>query len=309
MKSPPFLAGLLLAWFATSTPWPASANRVAALVPQFEPPASAELRDRFHNALARGLEQGGGEVVPATEVRARLSASAELQGCTVGPCLAKVISELKADRLVTAEISVSGKNYTIALRLVDQGGQEVWRATERCEICTVREADEAAARAATRVGPWLERPGPTDQARQAEKKAVRAPEPPAAAERPSPRVLVEKPPERRRMNGYRAGWIAALAVGGALAVASVPFLYYASRDGDTTCDPSVPRANCPTVYQGNLEAGLGLLLGGGVGLSGGVFGILFYLDRQYEKRRQARAGRLGLVPTVGGAAMSLEGRF
>ena len=110
---------------------------------------------------------------------------------------------------------------------------------------------------------------------------------------------------QRRWTPYRYGWIISLAVGGAFLVSSVPFLIYAARENQTTCDPSVPVTSCPTVYKGNLGAGLGLLLGGAVGAGGGGFALFYYLDKQAQKR----APRLSVMPTAGGALAGLEGRF
>lgn len=298
------LVSAALTWFALSTSAPALAGKVAALQPRFEPPVGAELRDRFHDALSRGLQQGGAEVVPAADVRSRLGGSEELAGCSGGACAVQALGELKAERLALAEISVSGKNYIISLRLLDQGGAEMWHATERCDICTVREADEAVAKAASRMAPWVGRPGPTDQAKAAAppppppKLAAPTPAPPPG---PSPLAPV---PEPRRFTPYRIGWIVSLAVGGAFLVSSIPFLIYAAKENQTTCDPSIPVTSCPTVYKGNLGAGLGLLLGGAVGAGGGGFALFYYLDKQAQKRP-----RVSLSPTAGGALLGLEGQF
>jgi hypothetical protein len=300
MISPRCLVSAVLAWFALSTGAPARAGRVAALQPRFDPPVSAEMRDRFHEAMGRGLQQGGAEVVPGAEVRTRLGGNEELAGCVGGACAVQALAELKAERLALGEIAVSGKSYIISLRLLDQGGAEMWRATERCDICSAREADEAVAKAAARMAPWVGRPGPTDQARAA------APPPPAVVPQPvPPAALAPTPsPEPRRWTPYRYGWIVSAVVGGAFLVTSIPFLVYAARENQTTCDPSVPVTSCPTVYKGNLGAGLGLLLGGAVAAGGGGFAVFYYLDRQAQKKP-----RLSLSPVIGGAGVGVEGRF
>lgn len=297
----------------------AGAARVAPLIPQIEPAGRTELRDRFHDALARGLQQGGeGDVISAAEVRSRLSGSEEMQRCTSGPCLLRASRDLKADRLALAEVAVSGRNYVMTLRLFDQGGAEMWRTVERCEICAVREADEALSRAAARMAPWVGRSGPTDQQRaESRPPPVPAPAPappaPSAPLSPPTAVAVTPPPtpsvqaqEVKGWTPYRYGWVAALAAGGLLVAGSIPFLAYASRDGMTTCGDDIPVRNCERIYQGNLGAGVGMLVAGLV-VGGGGFGVLYALDRQAIKKRSAP--RVSLLPLAGGAMAGLEGGF
>ncbi len=305
MIYPRFLAGLALAWFALGASAPAHGAKVAPLAPRLPVSAAPELRDRFQDAIARGLQLGavtGVEVMAGSDVRVRLQANNELLGCQGGTCLTRAVTELKVDRLALAEIDVSSKNYSIQLRLIDQGGAEIWRTAENCDICTVREADEAVARAAARMGPWIARPGPTDQANAAAQAKAAAAAPPVA---PSNIPSAEQTPEAHHLY-YRYGWISAAVVGGLFVVAAVPFLVYAGKDGQTNCDPSVNPRNCPTIYKGNLGAGLGLL-SAGVVAGGGTFAILYYLDRRQQ--RQSPPPRVSLVPTAGGAMLGLEGRF
>jgi hypothetical protein len=271
------------------------------------------MRDRFHDALARGLQQGGeGDVIPPAEVRSRFSGSEEMQRCTSGPCLLRASRDLKADRLALAEVTISGRNYVMTLRLFDQGGAEMWRTVERCEICAVREADEALSRAAARMAPWVERPGPTDQqraeTRPAPTPAPAPPPPPAAA--PAAVVPPPAPPsapaQEKGWTPYRYGWVAALAAGGLLVAGSIPFLAYASRDGMTTCGDDIPVRSCEKIYQGNLGAGVGMLVAGLV-VGGGGFGVLYALDRHAIKKRSAP--KVSLLPLPGGAMAGLRGGF
>src|SRR5437763_8286346 len=69
-----FSVAALLAFFTAPTV-AAAATRVAALAPQLRPSANNELRDRFHEALTRGLTSPDLEVIPAGEVRMRLGMS------------------------------------------------------------------------------------------------------------------------------------------------------------------------------------------------------------------------------------------
>jgi hypothetical protein len=145
-----------------------AAGRVAALVPQIKPPAAPELRDRFHEAVTRGLQAAGEDAVAASEVRLRLGASEELLGCAgTGPCVARATQALRVDRAVATEIDVTGKDYTIKLRLVDAVGRELTKVDEPCDICTVKEADEAVMRAATKLATAAKAlPGPSRSRRR-----------------------------------------------------------------------------------------------------------------------------------------------
>ncbi len=130
----------------------AATPHLAALVPQVRPLGAPEVRDRFHEAVTRGLQAGGDDVLGAAEVRLRLGSSEELLGCTgTGPCMARVAQALQVDRGVAAEIDVNGKDYVIKLRMLDPVGRELAKVDEPCDICTLKEADEAVARAASKL--------------------------------------------------------------------------------------------------------------------------------------------------------------
>src|SRR3954463_10313850 len=79
----------------------AAAGRIGALVPQVRPAAAPEVRDRFHEAVTRGLQTGGDEVIAAAEVRLRLGATEEMLACTgTGACVARAAQALRVVRVV-----------------------------------------------------------------------------------------------------------------------------------------------------------------------------------------------------------------
>lgn len=162
----------------------AAAPRVAALVPAMKPAAAPELRDRFHEAVTRGITTAGGvETVPAGEVRMRLAISEEQLTCSAaGVCAARAALTLRTDRLVATELNIVGKTYGVKVRLLDAAGREIAKADETCDICTVKEADDAIARAASKLIA-------SNAALITEAKPV------AAAEPPKP---VEPPPEAKK---------------------------------------------------------------------------------------------------------------
>src|SRR5678815_2788342 len=77
---------------------------------------------------------------------------------------------------------IRDRDYAIRLVMIDSAGRELARTEEPCDICTLKEADEAATRAAgklmlaTRSNPIATAPPPA-QPRQAE------PAPPATTQR------------------------------------------------------------------------------------------------------------------------------
>ena len=305
------------------------AARVAILPPSIDahPAFSEGKRNKFHDTLTKSLQDEAGvstPVIPADEVRQQLRGNKELQNCTAGPCLAVAAQQLSADRLVVARINVKGavggSAYTIELSVFDQTGNALpITGTERCgddsDGCNLSRAYEALRRASSGVAGQIvaekTAPHPADKPPEPQLKDPSAPEPVAAAPTPPPPPPPVAPPPPPVVNttpynhGYRYGWIAAAAVGGAFIISSIPFLYFASLEGQTNCGPTVPRNQCPQVYQGNLGPGLGLLLGGGLA-SAGAFAVLLYLDKR-EQRRHKTA--LLPVPIAGGAAFQLAGQF
>src|SRR3954468_18286941 len=108
LRSVASLLGLLV--LAGSTAHAAGA-RVASLVPQLRPGAAPELRDRFHEAVTRGMQASGDEVLGAAEVRLRLGATEEMLACNgSGACVARSAQTLRVDRIVAPEIDVNGKD-------------------------------------------------------------------------------------------------------------------------------------------------------------------------------------------------------
>jgi hypothetical protein len=290
------VAGLLIA-----TPlW--AAGRVAPLVPKLNPLGASEIRDRFHDAIARGLERPNAEVVAAPEVRLRLGSSEELIGCGAGPCLARVAGELHVDQLVASDIDVIGKQYTIKLRALSPSGRLLGQIEESCDICTLKEAEETATRVAGRLAS-VQMPAPDRP--PAPSGATEPAPPPAAA--PSPgnqqRGALESraapaPSDRRFPWRWLAIGSAALGVVG-LAV-GIPLL---AIDGNPTCDMPNPRRTCPDVY--NTAAAGGTLLGFGIaGLA--ASGVFFYLDHRAAHRPRPA---VSLLPLPGGAFVTAGGSF
>lgn len=301
-------------------PTAAAAGKVAALVPQIRPAAPAELRDRFHEAVTRGLQGGADEVIPAAEVRLRLGASEELLNCVgVGACVARASQALHADHVVATDIDQTGKDYAIKVRLLDPVGRELAKVEEPCDICTINEANEAVARAAGKLAaaaktlpaeaaapketppPPVAKTEPTPPPPPPPKAEPTPPPvatpPPAPATEPTPSVTAQK---EHKGFPWRPVAIASLSVGLVAIVAGIPLL---AIDGQPTCSLPNPRQSCPEVY--NTVGGGATLLT--LGLAGAAAsGVLFYMD--HRARKQARPTVM-IMPTQGGAFVSTGGRF
>ena len=294
-----------------STTAAAAGARVAALVPQVRPAASPELRDRFHEAVTRGIAASGDEVVGAAEVRLRLGATEEMLSCNgSGACVARAAQTLRIDRVVASEIDVNGKDYVIKLRLLDAVGRELAKVDEPCDICTVKEADEAIARAAGKLAAAakaLPTEAPPPATVETPPKAETPPRvetpPPAKTEvvtpTPQPDLTTPPAPREKRMFPWRAVAISSLAVGVVALAIGIPLL---AIDGNPTCSLPNPRQACPEVYN-TLGGGAAMLTVGVIGVA--ASGVLFYFDHRARKR----AAGLSLLPLNGGVHLSAGGRF
>ncbi|MDB4965954.1 MAG: hypothetical protein JWN44_1643 [Myxococcales bacterium] len=293
-----------------------ASGRIGALVPQIKPQAAPEVRDRFHEAVTRGLQSGGDEVVAAAEVRLRLGATEEMLNCAgSGGCVARAAQALRVERVVTTDIDVSGKDYTVRMRLLDAVGRELAKADEPCDICTLKEADEAVARAASKLAAaaralpgdappssstpsTVENPPPPPKSETVPMKAEPMPpkvdNPAVNPSEPAPLVRREK-----KAFPWRPVAIASLAVGLVGVVVGIPLL---AIDGQPTCNSPNPRMSCPEVYN-TVGGGAAMLT---VGLAGvAASGALFYFDHRARKARPT----VMLTPTQGGVYLSAGGHF
>lgn len=162
-------------------PAAAQAAQVVVLLPQLQPPGAMELRERFHDAVIRGLAPA--HPMSGDDVRLRLGATPELLECKDGPCIARVAALLDVKQVVVPEINVLGKDYSMKLHVYDALGNEQGTTPEdRCDICTFREATLAAEKAGGHAVALVEHPPesmtamgePTTQPTEAPKTAEAA---------------------------------------------------------------------------------------------------------------------------------------
>ncbi|HEY2746617.1 MAG TPA: hypothetical protein VGL86_18430 [Polyangia bacterium] len=300
-----------------------AAPHLAALTPQVKPPGAPEVRDRFHEAVVRGLQTAGDDVLGAAETRLRLGASEELMSCAgTGPCMARVAQALHVDRGVASEIDVNGKDYVVKLRLVDAVGRELAKIDEPCDICTLKEADEAVARAAGKLAaaekalppetpppvaettppPKVETPPPKVETPPPPKVETPPPQPPTQVEvTPPPGTEPTPPPAKseRKTFPWRPIAITSLVVGVVGIAVGAPLV---AIDGNPTCSSPNPRTSCPNVYN-TVGGGATMLTLGIAGVAASA--VLFYFDHRARKQ----ATTVSVSPTTGGAYLSVGGQF
>ncbi|MCU1277610.1 MAG: hypothetical protein JWM53_1156 [bacterium] len=290
----------------------AAGARVAALVPQVRPTAAPELRDRFHEAVTRGLAANGDEVVGAAEVRLRLGATEEMLSCNgSGACVARAAQTLRTDRLVASEIDVNGKDYVVKLRLLDAVGRELAKVDEACDICTVKEAEEAAVRAAGKLAAAAKSlptetppPATVETPPKVETPPAKVETPPPAktevvTSTPQPDLTSPATQREKKMFPWRAVAITSLVVGVVGLAIGIPLI---AIDGNPTCSLPNPRQACPDVYN-TVGGGAAMLTLGVAGVA--ASGVLFYFDHRARKRATA----VSLLPLNGGLYLSAGGHF
>jgi hypothetical protein len=312
------------------------AARVAVLPPKVESDATVSegRKSKFHDTLTQGLIEGADartQVIPADDVRKAFEDRIDLSGCFSGPCIGKTAALIKADRivvpLVTIKGSVGGSAYSVSLTVYDASGAAMpIVSNERCgdesDGCNLAKAYDALKRATAAIGGQVSNPSVAEKLQQQQQQQPPTQTPPPSQPElqlkdptdPTPDPGLGKPlgseafqPAQPYRPYYKYGWIAAAAAGGGFIVASIPFLVFAGREGQSTCAAGVPLNQCPQIYEGNLGPGLGLLLGGGLA-SATAFAVLFYLDKREQKRA---TGKLAIIPAplADGMALSAAGRF
>jgi hypothetical protein len=219
-------------------------------------------------------------------------------------------------------MAVFGKDYSIRLTLLDSAGREVQRLEETCDVCTVKEAEDAVTRAGVKVAALVRAtpaaasaPPPPPPPKAAEpvppppKPAAPPPPKPAAPPPPAPAAAppgattaapVTTRPAERRGFPWRATAIASTVIGVVGLAIGIPLLVI---DGEPTCDVPNPQKNCPEVW--NTAGGGAAVLTLGVGGLAAA-GVLFYLDYR-SRHRPGTPAAVSVVPIAGGGGMVMAG--
>jgi hypothetical protein len=280
-------------------------TRVAPLTPRVTPPATVEIVERFHGALAQSLERGRGlSVVPLQEIRLAQS-QPDLLACNAAGCLQRLASLLMATRVLATDVRVVGKAYAVSVRVFDELGREVARAERRCEICTLAEAEATIARIGAEVELKLGA-APPPVSPPTSVPATRPPtSAPATAPWATPTPPVPPPPPKptlvERMHGWNWKLVGIVAAGVAVVgiAAGAPLV---AVSGDPTCDLPDGRLTCPRVYR--TAGGGATLLTVGL-LAAAASGTSFYLHYRWRAKRV----EVTPVPTPRGGAVSARLEF
>lgn len=287
----------------------------AALPPVLKSGGSTpELRDKFHESIVQGLGSlsgpggpGGevGDVLGAGETRSRLGDELMTCGNDVA-CVSRAASTLKVNRLVTTELTVAGKSFSITMRLYDGAGQELAHSTELCEICTVREAETAMTKTSAHLAAAA-RAFPVEHVQaKAPSKAVVEDRPPPAPPVVSPMqappgtIVYTRPEPRRTYVPWRTYGFVGIGVAVVGFGIGVPLLVI---DGRPTCGTVDPVHSCPRLFHTRAA--------GAVMTTLGVLGVLaaiplFYLDYRDRKREPMM---IGFQTQAGGGRLVVEGSF
>ncbi|HEY1586453.1 MAG TPA: hypothetical protein VGH63_12250, partial [Polyangia bacterium] len=127
------------------------------------------------------------------------------------------------------------------------------------------------------------------------------PAPPTQVEVTPPPGTETPPPVKseRKTFPWRPVAITSLVIGVVGIAVGAPLV---AIDGNPTCSSPNPKTSCPNVYN-TVGGGATMLTLGLAGVAASA--VLFYFDHRARKQ----ATTVSLSPTVGGAAMSVGGRF
>jgi hypothetical protein len=317
---------------------------VAVLPPEFSANVSEGARTTLEQRLVEGLKAARFNVVSGEEALKRVGGDAAALGCRARDCFPALAKRLRVAYLVVVTITQVERNYDIQVGLVrGSSGDDAAQMRERCDICGVEEVGEKMGLAASSLRTKLEAlmVGPA-------RLAVRS-SPPGAYVYLDGKEIGRTPLEREVQGGQHTlrlthrGHIAAErtvtlvpeiveTVDVALIRAAATFPYAAvgwsalatgvlalgagaamvAIDGRViACSPAQQDAfgNCPKVRNtrvlGAALAGVGAALATG----GGLFLWLASDRGGGERRATAPRWRAGLQPLLGGAQLSLDGRF
>lgn len=276
----------------------AQAAPVAPLVPQMTPAKADEIVVRFHDALAKGLGEGGLEPLSTAHVRTKSK-----DACAASACALRALGTLRGDTAAVAKINTVGKNYTIEVRLF--GAREA-KVSGRCDICTLMEALSTTRKLAKQLATEAAAKTP---AKTPVKTPVKTPTITKVTP-PSTTPTVGTKREGRRWPLWPV--LAAAGVGVLGLAVGIPLV---AMDGDPTNCRGEPRPdgrNCQDVYSTS-GAGWTFTTMGIAGLA--TAGVLFYLYLTSPKRDATTTAelpwlhRVSIAPAQGGLLMGASGTF
>ena len=130
-----------------------SKRRIVAVLDVHVEGVPKEIAEKFQTDLEHQLDSNAYWLAPMARVHQLMEASTKwTEGCVVGGCLAEVKTQTGAELVVLAALTGSGTSFGYVVTLVrTDSGEVVAQETERCDVCTVKEALTGATLAAVRL--------------------------------------------------------------------------------------------------------------------------------------------------------------
>lgn len=156
----------VLAGVATAAPRGAEPPASATAAPQMEPQrrmvgildvrvdgVPADVKAEFERGLESQLDTNTYWVSSRQQVRERMRFSTKwAEGCLVGDCLAEVRTQTGAELVLLAALNGSGTSFGYVITLVrTDNGRVLAQESNRCDVCTVKEAMTEATLATIRL--------------------------------------------------------------------------------------------------------------------------------------------------------------
>lgn len=115
---------------------------VAMMSAQVGGDADPALRGQVQEAVRRGLDAAGYDLVDRDQLRDALADAPDLIDCSSSTCLSQISDKAGANRFLRAMVEASGAAYTVELELLDLEGDSLRRLEESCAVCTIVELSE-----------------------------------------------------------------------------------------------------------------------------------------------------------------------
>jgi hypothetical protein len=134
-----------------ATPFPPNSDprRIVGILDVRVDGAPPEVGVQFQRDLEAQVDPKRYFLAPRVRMHDRMTSSTKwTEGCVVGDCLREVKVQTNADVVLLASLTGSGTSYGWVVTLVGtERGKVVGQTSERCDVCTVSEALDAATRA------------------------------------------------------------------------------------------------------------------------------------------------------------------
>jgi hypothetical protein len=129
----------------TTNPFKPPGDRRIIGVLQIEAP-TPDVATSFETALQSKLDIKRFWLAPRNKMKERLASSTKwVEGCTVGLCLNEAKVQTGAELVILAALTGSGTSFGYAVTLVrTDNGRVLSQRAERCDVCTMAEAMNAA---------------------------------------------------------------------------------------------------------------------------------------------------------------------